>query len=203
VGRPFKIRSVGVENASEVQLQVYQQFFKAPAMKCFKGFIVEFDEDLSAANIIGHNPDVIPTLERSAKTELALLPNPMNLVDKVIQELLKQMQGKGDFYINSIAKCLGYTVRSLQRHLQNYGTEYSSVLDFFRKENSQFLLQQGQHSVKEIASILGFKNLASFYRAYKRWYGRAPKGGSQVLRAGLGSQLTQEISARGTFVKCC
>jgi len=200
IGRPFRIRAVGVEGGTDEQLKMYSEFFKVPTIKVFKGFVVEFDEDLSQAMILGHNPDILPTLERSAKTELSLLPNPMNLVDKVIQELLRQMQGNGDYYISSVAKNLGYTVRSLQRHLQNYGTEFSAVLDFFRKENSQFLLQQGQSSVKEIASILGFKNLASFYRAYKRWYGRAPKGGTQVLRAGMGSQLTQEVSSRGTFV---
>lgn len=199
IGRPFKIRALNIEQAAPEHLELYSNFFKAPATLAPKGFVLEFDEDLTQALVLGGNPDVLATLEYSAKTELSLLSNPMNLVDRVIQELLKQMQTSSDFYVSSVAKSLGYTVRSLQRHLQNYGTEYSAILDFFRKENSQFFLLEGKYSVKEIAGILGFTNLASFYRAYKRWHGRAPKSGAELLRAGLGPRLVREVTSMSLF----
>jgi AraC-like DNA-binding protein len=76
--------------------------------------------------------------------------------------------------LETIARQLGVSARTLRRNLEQEGTTLRAVVDEVRRERADELLAAGR-PVKEIAFGLGFSEPSAFSRAYKRWTGRAPK----------------------------
>lgn len=77
--------------------------------------------------------------------------------------------------IEEVAEYMGMSVRSTQRKLSEFGTNYSQVLDGIRKELALTYLVQTKNSMMFISERLGFSEQSAFQRAFKRWTGVTPK----------------------------
>jgi AraC-like DNA-binding protein len=91
-----------------------------------------------------------------------------------VRKVLSDGLSRGDVRIESSARKLALSGRSLQRQLQGRGTSYRDELDRFRRDLALDLLPQRE--VHEIARLLQFSELSSFYRAFRRWTGKTPEG---------------------------
>jgi AraC-like DNA-binding protein len=76
--------------------------------------------------------------------------------------------------IEWVARKLGMTTRSLQRHLDIQGTSFRCLLDDALAQQATMLLRQGTTPVTEIALRLGYSDPAHFARAFRRWTGKSP-----------------------------
>ena len=63
---------------------------------------------------------------------------------------------------------------TLYRKLKTEGVSFHELVDKVRKEKALELLKKKQHSLSEIAFLLGFSELSSFSRAFKKWTGSSP-----------------------------
>ncbi len=73
-----------------------------------------------------------------------------------------------------IAKQLGMSARTLRRQLQAEGSSVRALLDDARRTAVQRLLARPEASLTEAAATLGYSDVASFGRAFRRWFGMAP-----------------------------
>ena len=73
-----------------------------------------------------------------------------------------------------IAKAVSMSTRSLRRRLSAEGTTYSQLLDAVRRELAERYIADTSRSLGEISYLLGFSELSSFSRAFKRWTGHTP-----------------------------
>lgn len=92
------------------------------------------------------------------------------------QAWLKSVEQKilaGDFHQQSIAESLGMSVATLRRRLDLAGTNFREVLDRILASMAFDYLDNGL-SPEDIAEKLGYSDLRSFRRAFKRWYGDSP-----------------------------
>jgi AraC-like DNA-binding protein len=80
----------------------------------------------------------------------------------------------GEFGIRHIAHRLNLSERTLQRYLNEEGTQFNELLDDVRRDLLALYLNDAQMPLKEIASRLGFSSHSSFSRAVRRWHGHAP-----------------------------
>ena len=78
-----------------------------------------------------------------------------------------------------VARRLGTSPRTLQRRLAEESTTFGDVLDRTRAELAAHYLQEGRHSVAEIAFLLGYDDPGSFYRAHRAWTGTSPRAASR------------------------
>lgn len=99
----------------------------------------------------------------------------MNTISNSIEDESPSVQG--------IASALGLQVRTLQRHLYQWGTTFESLLDEFRRERGLTLLQSGTCTMAEIAFRLGYSDTAHFTRAFRRWTGLPPRDYVARIRA--------------------
>ncbi len=76
--------------------------------------------------------------------------------------------------IDAVAHELALSVRTLQRRLDEEGTTFLEVLDSVREEIARQELQRGDAPLVDLAERLGFSDLATFSRAFKRWTGQPP-----------------------------
>jgi len=76
--------------------------------------------------------------------------------------------------VEAVASALHMSARTLQRRLGELGTQFSEVLDGVRADEAKRALAGSDVPLAEIAWQLGFADLATFSRAFKRWTGKPP-----------------------------
>ncbi len=76
--------------------------------------------------------------------------------------------------IDSLAKKLHMTSRTLRRKLTDEGSGFQTLKDHVRRDKAIHLLNEGLLSMAEIARRIGFTEAAAFSRAFKQWTGLAP-----------------------------
>jgi AraC-like DNA-binding protein len=74
-----------------------------------------------------------------------------------------------------IAHDLNMGTRTLQRYLQEEGTNVQEILKLLRKARAQELLVEKSEPIAAIAYALGYEDPAAFSKAFKTWYGVSPK----------------------------
>ncbi len=107
--------------------------------------------------------------EARGKTAESLVLSPLEKVREALRSLETD-----DFQIETVARRLGMSVRSLQRQLSVSEKSYREVADDFRLERAKELLSRPSLSFTEIALRLGYGQASSFNRAVKRWTGQTP-----------------------------
>jgi AraC-like DNA-binding protein len=71
---------------------------------------------------------------------------------------------------HDIAQKLKISGRTMSRRLAECDTSYNDLLNTHKKELLVQMLKRGRN-VDNIAETLGYKEMNSFYRAVRRWYG--------------------------------
>lgn len=74
-----------------------------------------------------------------------------------------------------VAKAFGVSERTLRRKLEKANLSYRQVLDAHRQQRALTLLSNGNITLSQLAEDIGYSELASFLRAFKRWTGTSPK----------------------------
>ncbi len=127
--------------------------------------------------------DLLAVLRRLADQALEKSPSRETWSDRVRNAAAEELC-EGDPSMERIASRLGMSVRSLQRRLSEEGTTYSDLLDRLRRELAVEYLADPRVSIGEAAFLLGYGELASFYRAVQRWSGKTPGQWSSLLQSG-------------------
>jgi AraC-like DNA-binding protein len=96
-----------------------------------------------------------------------------DLVER-LRRLLKIMIMSPECSIETAAKQLGVSVRTLKRHLAAQGSSYRRLRDEVRFDSACQLLRRTSTPANQIASVLGYADAASFSRAFSRWAGTGP-----------------------------
>jgi AraC-like DNA-binding protein len=76
--------------------------------------------------------------------------------------------------MDSVAKTLGMSARSLRRRLCEEETDFRVLVERARADHAKRALAAGHLSVQEAAYELGFATPAAFTRAFRRWTGLSP-----------------------------
>ncbi|HET6331601.1 MAG TPA: AraC family transcriptional regulator ligand-binding domain-containing protein [Polyangiales bacterium] len=82
---------------------------------------------------------------------------------------------RGDLSQRRIGRCLALSPRSLQRKLHQHGLKYTTLVHETRKSVAARLLLDPAHSVGEVANAVGYQDVSSFTRMFKRWTGLSPR----------------------------
>jgi AraC-like DNA-binding protein len=118
------------------------------------------------------NPATVQMCEQQCEALLASLDVQDALLTRVRRLLLAR---PGDFPdLDSAARALHTSGRSLRRHLSAMGTSYQQVLDEVRKGLALQYLGTTHLPLFEIANLLGFSDPSNFRRAFRKWTGRLP-----------------------------
>ena len=89
----------------------------------------------------------------------------------------------GAFDLESIAKAMGLTQRSVRTRLATSETSFSTILDQTRQRLATQYLIDTDLPLSTVSHLLGFSELSAFTRAARRWYGEAPRSYRQKARA--------------------
>jgi AraC-like DNA-binding protein len=113
-------------------------------------------------------------LRRQAGDQLAAVPGPLSVRDRVVREIRRGLAHGEDVREGPLAQCLGVSPRTLRRRLREEDTSFARLLDDVRREVALGQLAGPAPPIAELAAQLGFSGVPAFYRAFKRWTGRTP-----------------------------
>jgi len=91
-----------------------------------------------------------------------------------VRHSLIELLPSGNVSRRKVARRLAVSERTLQRRLSESGETFAGLLDSLRQDLATDYLRQRHHSVNEVAYLLGFAEIASFTRAFRRWTGQPP-----------------------------
>lgn len=76
--------------------------------------------------------------------------------------------------LETVARALGTSPRTLARRLAGEGTTFARVIENLRRELSLQYLKDSNFTIAQIAWLLGYEQSDSFTHAFRRWSGRPP-----------------------------
>jgi AraC-like DNA-binding protein len=149
--------------------QPYQDVFKCPLRfnAAVNGLLFAAD-DLPTAH-----PLLAEVHERLATEHLQRLDH-AQACSRARAAILRRL-ADGEPRRAEIARELEMSERTLQRRLQAEGTSFQRLLDDTRRELAQQYLGQTDLSLADACYLLGFRDLSSFFRTSKRWFGTSPR----------------------------
>jgi AraC-like DNA-binding protein len=101
----------------------------------------------------------------------------------LVQRAIATQLTRGDLSQRRIGRCLALSPRSLQRKLHQHGLKYTTLVHETRKAVSVRLLLDPARSVGEVANAVGYEDVSSFTRMFKRWTGLSPRTYRERQRA--------------------
>jgi AraC-like DNA-binding protein len=138
-----------------------------------------FEQPLKKAD-----PAAFRAAARLCERELGQLTE-RNAVESRVRNLLLGKGTSGFPSLQVSARLMHMSPRTLHRHLVQEGTSFQQVLKDVRHTLALEHLQTAQLTIAEIASALGYTDVANFRRAFRRWEGEAPsasRGRQQAAR---------------------
>jgi AraC-like DNA-binding protein len=91
-----------------------------------------------------------------------------------LEEMILNQISAADLCEVKLASQLDMSLRSLQRHLKEYGTSYRKILFKVKREVACNRLSGSTETVQAIGKSLGFTDSSNFSRAFRRWEGCSP-----------------------------
>jgi len=151
----------------------FRDSFRAPVAFAQPANVLEFARaDLDAALPAG-NAELARQNDEALVRYLARLDQ-SGVAVRVQQALLEELPNGTPSKI-AVARRLGMSARTLQRHLDGEQTTFKELLNAARLALARDYLEAGQLPLTEIAFMLGFADSSAFSRAFKRWTGTAPR----------------------------
>lgn len=134
---------------------------------------IRFPASLLAQPIASANPIAVQMAIAQCELELASLRGGNSLHDQVRRQLICQDGNYPD--LNTVARQLCLSERTLKRRLQEEGLSFQALLDHVRESDSKRLLEQPQLSIEQVADAVGYRDPANFTRAFRKWVGCSPR----------------------------
>ena len=194
-GNEFAIASTYVHacRVTGVAMRPRRVWFAHPAPKSPASIaaffqVDELDFDRAESGIALSEEDALRPLLRSDPRLMrtadeiatgALAEHSTDLI-AMVRQTVRASLSNGD--VDAIAKSLHMSGRSLQRKLHALGTSFVAVRNDLRREVALQLLDDPGRPLADIAAETGFRDLASFSRAFKRWTGKPPGAYRDGLR---------------------
>jgi AraC-like DNA-binding protein len=198
----FAPREVWFARPAMPDTSAHERIFRAP---------LRFEQAVDAL-VIGDDTLEVPVrdgdadLQRVLEAYLAtILPEvePADLSQLVRRRLRAASPGRLPS-LASVADALAMSPRTLQRRLAGERTSYQALVREVREDLARGYLTESRLSVSEIAFVLGFSDVSTFHRAFRRWTRQTPlayrrRGGTAhgAGRNGRGGAPGQDSGALG------
>ncbi len=141
---------------------------------------LRFDIDLLSMPLTTANATTAKLAERECERELALQGDTEDFIDKILG-IIRNVHGEYPD-LESVARQLNVSSRTLKRHMSRHGTNYQSLLDKVRKRDAIYLLRETQLSLEEIAYRIGYTAPSNFIRAFQKWTRMSPNEFREIHR---------------------
>lgn len=181
-GRPLPPRAIELRRQLE-DAAPYVRHFGCPVRTGCAVDVMTYAATALDEPFVTRNTDLLGLLVPALDARIAQLSNEdlADLTERT-RAVLRRMMGGDRLSIDAVARQMHLSARTLQRRLVEAGTTYQALLDDVRLDTARRLLAETRLEPGEIAFVLGFEEVNSFHRAFRRWEGRTPSQWRQMHR---------------------
>ncbi len=170
LGPKYQVNEVRLSFPEPAHSAVYREFLDFPLRFDQPVTEAEFPAALLAEPIASADPATAQLAERYVASQHA--QTSFDTVAGQVKRIL-HLDGPGRPSLGKVARDLQTSTRSLRRALAQTGTSFQALLDQALRERAEAKMRGGS-KLEEVAHELGFSDVRSFRRAFKRWTGRTP-----------------------------
>jgi AraC-like DNA-binding protein len=143
--------------------------FGEPVMTALAFDAADLDREIAGAD-----RGLLPIVERHLQELVAATPSDTDWIAE-IRSAVAAAVCDGAPTIQTIAKRVGASVRTLQRRLADHGVVFKDLVAETRRDLALRYLAHGDAELTEIAFLVGYSELSAFHRAFKKWTGETPQ----------------------------
>jgi AraC-like DNA-binding protein len=170
--KPIRISLQHEAPSSAKFVKRFNDLFGAPVAFAQAENALWLDPEMVTRPLATANPELTRVNDQIVTDYLAQLDR--NDVTMQVKSKLIERLPSGQVSEEGIASSINVSQRSLQRKLKEQGVSFTRLLENTRRELSMQYVRNPQHSLNEVAFLLGFAEPSNFSRAFKRWYGQSP-----------------------------
>lgn len=164
-------RRIVLKGVDEPCLQAASRFFRCEVIA---GDVCRIEMAASDAGVVleGSDPEMAAMLEQTLRARLA--QDGQSGAEKLSPRLalwIEQKLPDGEPALAQAAKAFALSERSLQRRLGEEGISWSRLVDDTRRALAERHLHTPGMSLTQLAFLLGFSDVSSFSRAFRKWFG--------------------------------
>jgi len=180
-------RAVRFSHRPPADCSEHRRIFAAPVhFECETNEIVIAHEALELP-LRQADPALCTILETQLREAIRRLPRGERLVDRVVRVMSEELV-EGNPSLESLARRMAASPRTLRRRLHEAGTSHRDLLDGLRRDLALRYLSERETCITDVAQLLGYSEASAFHRSFKRWTGKSPAEYRQGLRPGPAAQ---------------
>ncbi|RUM40751.1 MAG: hypothetical protein DSY80_09805 [Desulfocapsa sp.] len=151
----------------------YYEFFRSPVYFNEPVSRMVFSLDIVDKVLASSNEELTAFGDQAMNQYISSLDTG-NQVNR-IREFIVENLPSGNVTVEQVAETLGMNTRTLQRALkEEEGTSFINLLNDTRMDIAKQFIQDKKMDLTEVAFLLGFAELSTFSRSFKRWTGKSP-----------------------------
>lgn len=172
-GQRLPLAQVNISIPKPAHGDEYHTLFRCPVKFSQKSDALVFPAKLLELPVMQMEKSLKAFL-REAPSNLIVIPDNDNSVTAQVRSVIGK-NFKEDFPdFETVAKTLNTTPQTLRRRLKQENSSYQEIKDTMRRDAAIYYLSRSQHTINEIAELMGFSEPSTFHRAFKKWTGLTP-----------------------------
>ncbi len=171
-GMEFHPTSISLTHPAPEDTAPFFALFGCPVNFSSKTNSFNLSREWADLELPGSNPQLVKLNDQVMVEYIASLGDD-NIIERVKVQIMDQLPS-GKVSDESVAEALFMNSRTLQRRLQKEDITFKTILTEVRMDLADSYLLEHKMALSEISFLLGFAELSSFSRAFKRWTGESP-----------------------------
>jgi AraC-like DNA-binding protein len=170
---PVRVLELHTHQVDQRHRAAYEEFFACPLHFGSDREGLVFARDPLLVPLRGANIAVAERIEAYVAETFANGQD--ESLEAKLSAVVREQLRAGAFSQRAAARALGLGVRALERRLNKRGTSFGQIVEDARRNEAVRLLNETDAAVYEVAFCLGYRDVSSFNRAFKRWFGTTPR----------------------------
>ncbi len=171
-GQEFNPASVSLKRPRPADIEPWEDYFRCDIEFGMKRNVVRILVEHADTILSSANPN-LAQLHEEMVVQYLLRLDQEDFIGRVRAEIVHQLPC-GHFDQALVAGTLHMAPRTMRRKLQLRGTSFQSLLYDIRRDLSIKLIGDSSLSMTQISYMLGFSEVSSFTRAFRKWHGKSP-----------------------------
>ncbi len=192
IGGAPPLRAIRVPYTEPAHAARYAEMFDVPIHYGQPVAEIEFDASLLTTPIAFADPATAKLAEQFCAEQLG--PQVSEGLRGQVRRLLDSARGPLP-NLEQLSRTLQTSPRTLRRSLHAMGTSYQALLEHSRRTRALEWVTATTLTFDEIAKRLGFSDVRSFRRAFKRWTGHTPGDHRRLPRESVASEVVPVAAA--------
>jgi AraC-like DNA-binding protein len=165
---------VAFPHVHSVDLRQFERFCGCPVEFGAPSGQLAFSNETLALPLITNDPHLLKMLRPFADEAATARSSPTGSIRASVENEVQRLLPLGQARMETVAKALALSVRTLSRKLSAEGTTFIEIVDQLRRSLADEYLKEAGITVAQAAWQLGYESPTSFNHAFKRWTGYSP-----------------------------